>query len=194
MKKVLPLLLAAVAVIPVAGATYFLRAQLTPHHVFAPEIIVPLSTSSAPSSSAGSASSVPQEFQKTIVSLVNQERAKKGLQPVKENAMLDRAAQLHAEDMLKKNYFSHTSKDGRSPTARMQAAGYKAPVCNCTIQTAYGENIARGQTSPADAMNAWMHSPVHRANILYPSFKEIGVGMAGGFWVQTFGLLSVQKR
>ena len=48
------------------------------------------------------------------------------------------------------------------------------------------ENIAMGQITPAEVVDAWMNSPGHRANILYPSFVYIGVGYCNDHWVQQF--------
>jgi uncharacterized protein YkwD len=83
-------------------------------------------------------------------------------------------------------YFAHNSQDGRSPFDRMRAAGYRGGLM--------GENIAAGQPTPAAVMDAWMHSPGHRANILNCGYKVIGIGvftLAGSpyriYWTQDFG-------
>lgn len=129
----------------------------------------------APPASAGTAGQVTE--------LVNAERAKEGCGPVTVNDRLNTAAQRHSADMEAKNYFSHTSQDGRDPGDRITAAGYR--------WSTYGENIAKGQRTPADVMRSWMDSPGHRANILNCSFKEIGVGKqdsgGGPVWTQVFG-------
>ncbi|MFI1393403.1 sigma-70 family RNA polymerase sigma factor [Streptomyces sp. NPDC020681] len=121
-----------------------------------------------------------------VVALVNQERAKQGCAPVSGNDRLDTAARLHSEDMAAKDYFSHTSLDGRSPGDRITAAGYQ--------WSTYGENIARGQQTPESVMDSWMNSEGHRANILNCDFKEMGVGIhegsGGPWWTQAFGTSS----
>ncbi|MFE3488097.1 sigma-70 family RNA polymerase sigma factor [Streptomyces griseus] len=118
-----------------------------------------------------------------VTDLVNAERAKEGCGPVTVNDQLNTAAQRHSADMEANDYFSHTSQDGRDPGDRITAAGYR--------WTTYGENIAKGQQTPADVMRSWMDSPGHRANILNCSFKEIGVGKqnsgGGPVWTQVFG-------
>jgi uncharacterized protein YkwD len=85
--------------------------------------------------------------------------------------------------MAARDYFDHTSPDGKDPGDRITAAGYQ--------WTTYGENIARGQQTPAAVMDSWMNSPGHRANILNCSFKEIGLGVhegsGGPWWTQVFG-------
>lgn len=129
----------------------------------------------APPASAGTAGEVTE--------LVNAERAKEGCGPVTVNDRLNTAALRHSADMEAKDYFSHTSQDGRDPGDRITAAGYR--------WSTYGENIAKGQRTPADVMRSWMDSPGHRANILNCSFKEIGVGKqdsgGGPVWTQVFG-------
>ncbi|MEU2791694.1 sigma-70 family RNA polymerase sigma factor [Streptomyces sp. NPDC007100] len=131
------------------------------------------------SGSAGGHSSFAQQ----VTALVNTERAKQGCGPVSENSQLDTAAARHSQDMDARNYFDHTSPDGRDPGDRIKAAGYQ--------WSTYGENIARGQRTPADVMKSWMNSPGHRANILNCAFKETGVGAhdgpGGPTWTQVFG-------
>lgn len=125
----------------------------------------------------------PPSDAEQVLALVNAERAKEGCGPVTGNDELTAAAQRHSEDMAAHDYFSHTSQDGSGPGERITAAGYR--------WSTYGENIAKGQRTPADVMNSWMNSPGHRANILNCSFKELGVGMqnspGGIVWTQDFG-------
>ncbi len=118
-----------------------------------------------------------------VVRLVNVARAKAGCAAVHVDARLTTAARLHSEDMARRNYFSHTSLDGRTPWDRIRAQGY-----------AYGsaENIAAGQRTPAAVMTAWMNSAGHRANILNCANKALGVGVGKGgsygiYWTQDFG-------
>jgi uncharacterized YkwD family protein len=124
-----------------------------------------------------------KEFQKSVVSLVNKERAAAGLSPLTENTELDKIATLKSEDMVKMNYFSHTSPTYGSPFEMLSqfGVGYSAA----------GENIAYGQATPAEVMNGWMNSPGHKANILNVNFTQIGVGIAKKsngqlYWTQTF--------
>ncbi|HOP93758.1 MAG TPA: SafA/ExsA family spore coat assembly protein [Acetivibrio thermocellus] len=118
-----------------------------------------------------------------VIRLVNVERAKKGLPALKANWQLSRVARYKSEDMANKGYFSHTSPTYGSPFKMMEDFGIKF--------TAAGENIAMGQQTARDVMNAWMNSPGHRNNILSPSFTKIGVGLAKGpngrlYWTQMF--------
>ncbi|WP_216858007.1 CAP domain-containing protein [Actinomadura verrucosospora] len=117
-----------------------------------------------------------------VVALVNAERAKHGCRALTVNSRLARAAQAFSSDMRARNFFDHTDPDGKDPGDRITAAGYR--------WSSYGENIAKGQATPASVMDAWMHSSGHRANILNCGFKEIGVGVVlsgGPYWTQDFG-------
>ncbi len=120
-----------------------------------------------------------------VVRLVNVQRQKAGCRALRADVHLTAAARLHSEDMARRNYFSHTSLDGRTPWDRIRAQGY-----------AYGsaENIAAGQRTPAEVMSAWMNSPGHKANILNCASAAIGVGIGrnsaskyGIYWTQDFG-------
>jgi uncharacterized YkwD family protein/spore coat assembly protein SafA len=115
-----------------------------------------------------------------VINLVNQERAKNGLPALKYDWELARVAEHKSQDMRNKGYFSHTSPTYGSPFDMMKSYGitYKAA----------GENIAYGQTSAQQVMNAWMNSSGHRANILNPNFTHIGVGYVanGHYWTQMF--------
>lgn len=118
-----------------------------------------------------------------VVNLVNQQRSARGLQVLKSDSRLARLAQLKAEDMAKKGYFSHTSPTYGSAFDMMKAAGY-------SYRTA-GENIAKGQKTAETVMRGWMNSSGHRANILSTGYKKIGVGYAldasgTPHWVQIF--------
>jgi len=124
-----------------------------------------------------------KKFEKEVVALVNQERSKVGLAPLKDNWELSRVARYKSEDMANKNYFSHTSPTYGSPFDMMKNFGI--------IYMAAGENIAMGQQTPASVMTAWMNSAGHKANILSKSFTEIGVGVARNksgtiYWTQQF--------
>lgn len=139
--------------------------------------------------SSGQASSAPTvaptSLKQQLVDLVNEERRKAGVPALRYNNLLANAAQAHAQDMRAKDYFEHNSLDGRTPTQRMQEAGYRPNGCRCSY--AYGENIAMGQRSGEEAMRDWMNSPGHKRNILSRDFDEIGIGIDGYYWVQDFG-------
>ena len=130
------------------------------------------------------------QFIEQVVELTNIERAKAGLQPLELNNQLLNAAQDHSNDMAQDDFFSHTGADGSSIGDRVRASGYQYSTT--------GENIAAGQTTPAQVVEGWMNSPGHRANILNPNYTEIGVGYEylqndtgsvnyNHYWTQVFG-------
>lgn len=121
-------------------------------------------------------------FQKEVLDLVNKERTSRGLQSLKFNSELSNVATLKSQDMIDKNYFDHTSPTYGSPFDMMKKFGIS--------YTSAGENIAMGQETPQEVMNAWMNSDGHRKNILNPDFTELGVGIAAKgsslYWTQMF--------
>ncbi|MGM0875130.1 MAG: CAP domain-containing protein [Bacillota bacterium] len=119
-------------------------------------------------------------YEQQVVDLTNQERAKSGLPALKVDVDLSKVAREKSLDMQKNNYFSHTSPTYGSPFDMLKQFGitYKAA----------GENIAKGQRSPEEVVNAWMNSEGHRKNILSSNFTHIGVGYVaeGNYWTQQF--------
>lgn len=131
-------------------------------------------------------------YELEVVFLVNQERAKAGLPPLKRSIELEEASRYHAADLAQDNYFEHDSYD--------RAGDELVFVCSTwdRIQTYYpspsAENIAGGYATPSSVMNGWMNSSGHRNNILSAYSWEIGVGYYqgggyGSYWVQDFGRL-----
>lgn len=125
-----------------------------------------------------------------VLELTNAERAKAGLSPLKLNSQLVDAAQDHSSDMAYDDFFNHTGVDGSNPSDRVQDTGYQ--------YSTVGENIAAGQRTAAEVVEAWMNSPGHRANILNARYTEIGIGYeflendTGSvrykhYWTQVFG-------
>jgi uncharacterized protein YkwD len=127
------------------------------------------------------------EIRREMLERVNEERRKLRLSPLHENALLDKAAQSHAEDMIRRSYYSHETPEKSTVRDRVRKLGYPS--------IAVGENIAEGQSTVAQVMDAWMESPEHREHIVSMTLKEIGVGVAFGkndrgleiVWVQVFG-------
>jgi uncharacterized protein YkwD len=112
------------------------------------------------------------------VCLVNRQRTSRGLPALRENTLLSEASLEHSQDMVKLGYFEHTAADGRTVSDRLRAVGFGRGV-----NVSAGENIAYGvgeKGTPAQIVNAWMHSPGHRADILRRTFTEIGIGVALG--------------
>jgi uncharacterized YkwD family protein len=109
-------------------------------------------------------------LEQQVIDLVNKQRAANGLGMLKSNWELCRVARYKSQDMINKGYFSHTSPTYGSPFNMMENFGIRF--------SAAGENIAYGQRTPQEVMNSWMNSHGHRANILSPSYNQIGVGVA----------------
>ena len=125
-------------------------------------------------------SSSVSAFEKKVVELTNVERSKQGLAPLTLDTALSKVAHAKAQDMKDKNYFDHNSPTYGSPFDMMKSFGIS--------YRSAGENIAMGQTSPEQVVQAWMESPGHRANIMNSSFTHIGVGYvaSGNYWSQMF--------
>ena len=128
--------------------------------------------------SANYGSSELEVYAKQVASIVNRERAAKGLPPLKSSDTLNAAAITRAVEI--ETRFEHERPNGTTCFSALDEAG---------VDYFYaGENIAYGQKTPDRVMNAWMNSEGHRANILNASFKEIGVGYVsdGNYWTQMF--------
>jgi uncharacterized protein YkwD len=111
--------------------------------------------------------------------VLNAQRARHNLRPLRLNRRLSRAARRHSRSMARQRFFSHNSRSGASFVDRIRRTGYLSRARSWYI----GENIAYGsgnRSSPRSIGTAWMNSPPHRANILSRSFREIGIGLASG--------------
>lgn len=111
--------------------------------------------------------SIDEEAETQMLTLLNKEREAKGLRPVIFDKKLQEIARSHAKDMLARGYFSHHTPDGLSPFDRMAKE-------NVTYISA-GENLALAPSTVL-AMQGFMQSPPHRANILSSAFGKIGIG------------------
>jgi uncharacterized protein YkwD len=128
-----------------------------------------------------SASATPAKVGKRMLvratlCVLNAQRARNGLRPLRLNPQLSSAAQRHAGDMARRNYFSHSSLGGATFVDRIRRAGYLRRARRWTV----GENLAWGigpRSTPRSIMSSWMRSPGHRANVLSASFREIGLGV-----------------
>nr|WP_294944604.1 CAP domain-containing protein [uncultured Mucilaginibacter sp.] len=132
-------------------------------------------------------------FEQEFLRLINRTRAKgcncgnkwyPPAAPIVWNDNLEKAAQGHADDMYNRDYFSHTSKDGRSMSDRIVFAGYLFKGYKSFM---VGENIAMGQSSIVQVMAGWFKSEGHCQNLMNPGFKEVGVAETNHYWVQDFG-------
>ena len=132
-----------------------------------------------------------------VLELVNQARAQPrtcgersfgAAGPVTWNGKLAAASKAHSEDMARHSYFAHNGLDGTQPAKRVERAGYRFRIT--------GENIAAGaEMKPENAVDGWIRSPPHCANLMNPRYTEMGAGFSinpeskmGVYWTQVFGL------
>ncbi|HEY8560678.1 MAG TPA: CAP domain-containing protein [Pyrinomonadaceae bacterium] len=114
------------------------------------------------------------EFEKRVLALINQKRAENNLSPLAWSDEVAKLARGHSENMVRFKFFSHQDADGKSVDGRAAALGIRR-------WTAMGENIAynRDYQNPCEkAVERWMLSPTHRANILNDVWQETAIGIA----------------
>lgn len=120
-----------------------------------------------------------------ILRLVNDERRRSGLQALAKNDTLEAQAVQYACELIQDDFFDHVNpQTGSHLRDRTVEFGYDYWVI--------GENLAAGQRSPVEVVQAWLESPCHRENIMNPAFTELGIGVRVGgdygyYWVQEFG-------
>lgn len=119
-------------------------------------------------------------FIKRVIELCNEQRIAYGLQPLEEDSVLDELAEIRANEIITR--FDHVRPDESNCFSVLKGK---------TEWMTAGENIATGQLTPEEVVDDWMNSEGHRANILSPEFKKIGVGYVTGGeygtnWVQLF--------
>lgn len=118
------------------------------------------------------------EFERTVLELTNAERTSRGLPALQYDEGLGAIARGHSGDMIRRRFFDHTNPDGDSPQLRV-ARNQRRLVGEA------GENIWSGtgyapETIARQAVEDWMKSPGHRANILQKDYTHLGVGIM--FW------------
>ncbi|MGZ4277018.1 MAG: CAP domain-containing protein [Solirubrobacteraceae bacterium] len=127
--------------------------------------------------SPGQASS--RTLDQATLCLMNAERHAHGRAPLRAQHALGRAAAAYARAMVRGRFFDHVSPGGSTMVARVRATAYLHRAGSYSI----GENIAWGGGylgTPRAIVRAWMHSAGHRANLLSPAFRDVGVGVAAG--------------
>lgn len=149
--------------------------------------IYPNSNGGSSSSGGSSGNTNPTEVSLTAdeletFNLINQERNKNGLASLKIDSEVQRVARIKAQDLVDNNYFAHESPTYGTPFNMLKNFGisYKSA----------GENLA-GNSSNSGAVNAWMNSSGHRANILNSSYNYTGLAVVsspkyGKIYVQMF--------
>ncbi len=119
-----------------------------------------------------------------IVELTNQARKSDKVPPLKTSAKLANAAQEKADDIIRRQYFSHTTPDGKTPWNFMNKQKYYFLYA--------GENLAMKYDSAERVVESWMQSTAHRDNLLSKRYTEIGVGMARGLYQGNQTIVVVQ--
>ncbi|MEY2931818.1 MAG: hypothetical protein RL033_2567 [Pseudomonadota bacterium] len=138
------------------------------------------------------------QFEEEVLLLVNEARSEpadcgeEGVFPAAGPLVMDPvlrcSARLHSLDMFERHFFNHTNPDGKDPFERMAAAGFHG--------SGAAENIAVGQTSPAQVTQSWMDSDGHCSNVMRRSYTMLGVGyhpglgkrgLGSNFWTENFG-------
>ncbi|MCA1061512.1 CAP domain-containing protein [Rossellomorea aquimaris] len=122
-------------------------------------------------------------FEDRFATLINRERQKNGLSPVQTDSKLSQVALYKSRDMRDAGYFSHRSPTYGSPDDMLKSFHISYSQA--------AENLAAGQMSFEEVVQEWLDSPVHRNNILNPSYTHMGVGYAKGgaygtYWTQLF--------
>ena len=128
----------------------------------------------------------------TMLKMHNRYRVDNGRKPLCIHPKLQKAARAHSADMIRRDYFSHTTKGtNKGPAERIEAQGYR--------WSRYAENIAGGPGAyggPKNIFRAWKQSSSHRPNILDGRLKEVGIGARTGeykgdkgytMWTADFG-------
>ena len=131
---------------------------------------------------------------KVLVDYANQDRDAKNYNHLAINPVLEKAAQMKANDMAENSYFAHKSPAGKTPWYWFEQVGYDFSYA--------GENLAVNFNDSIDVNTAWMNSPGHRDNIMNSNFTEIGIATADGmyqgkrttFVVQLFGRPAVKEN
>jgi uncharacterized protein YkwD len=136
-----------------------------------------------------------QEVARAVLERVNQARSQPrrcGEQsfapapPLRLASGLQRAAEIHAQDMARGGFMGHEGSDGSSVSDRADRVGYDWRTV--------GENVAAGSETAEQVVQGWLRSPDHCANIMQPAFTEMGLAFAvnerspmGIYWAQVFG-------
>lgn len=155
---------------------------LTVVAMFPVSVGVPLATT-APAQEDDPVESDAKQVATRLHALIAQERARRGLAPLKVEARLTRIAQAHSQDMVRHRFIAHSSPRTGDATSRVQSAGLDALVVL--------ENIGRGY-SAAELHRGLMESPGHRGNILHPEAREIGIGVVAEREGERFAFIATE--
>ncbi len=135
-------------------------------------------------------------FEEELLAVLNQVRAENGLPPLKRHPGLLQSARFHARDLSEDNYFQYDTYDWINDKLTFVCTWYTRIQRSYGAYTRLTESIAAGYATPAEVLAAWMANPGHRANILDPGVREIGLGYQANptayyqhYWVLDFGRL-----
>ncbi|XFA73997.1 CAP domain-containing protein [Thermosynechococcaceae cyanobacterium Okahandja] len=109
--------------------------------------------------------------------LVNRDRRLNGLPPLVEDTLLSQAAQLHAQDMLTRNYYAHVTPEGKTPTDRFAQLGGRGGVGENIVQLTGSIGITLNYKLIEQFQKSWMYSQGHRENLLNPEYTRFGYGI-----------------
>lgn len=141
-------------------------------------LLLPLLASLACTSDAATGPDIADPEVEAFVTLVNEHRAQVGCPPLEWRSSVARVAQAHSEDMVDRDFFSHTNPDGKSPFDRLREAGIE--------YRSAAENIAWGYGTASAVLAGWLGSAGHKANIENCSLTQHGVGLRGTHWTHLF--------
>ncbi|MFA6270096.1 MAG: CAP domain-containing protein [Candidatus Paceibacterota bacterium] len=150
-------------------------------------VVLVLLMGTVPSFRAPIFDSLSAIYASVLVNLTNKDRVSANLSELKVNALLEKAAQMKADDMATKGYFAHNTPEGFTPWYWLGKAGYEYIYA--------GENLAVNFEESSQVETAWMNSRGHFLNIMNPKYTEIGIATSTGmykgrqavFVVQMFG-------
>jgi len=120
------------------------------------------------------------QLRTSVLCLVNRAREGHGLHRLRFNRKLRESATAHSHVMIASGLFSHEGPGGSTVTSRVSRSGYLRHASHYFVAENIGTGMGSAYGSPFGMVRLWMHSPPHRANILDPSLRDFGVGIARG--------------
>lgn len=120
----------------------------------------------------------------SLLNIVNQDRIKSGLSPLRQNFKLQRAAKAKALDIFKNNYFAHISPQGIEPWDFIKKEGLPYKLA--------GENLAINYINPYELESDFLQSASHRNNLLSPLYTDLGIAVVEGIYHSERTVVTVQ--
>ena len=135
--------------------------------------LVALATCGAGSAQAAQPQAHFSRAQSSLLTAINAARAAAGVPPLRASASLTNAASWQSQVLARAGYLDHVSPDGSTLIDRLTRVRWRG--------TAAGEDLAVA-SRPTEAVAMWLESPGHRANLLSPTFRTVGLGLVRGTW------------